>query len=82
MNGSPEDVWGNSREIEERYDVWNVTEAMVGTVPSAMAEKSSLELVAVELSSIRALVEGAVNEADESVGLDSPNSSRTDHRDH
>jgi hypothetical protein len=78
MTGSCEDVWENLQEVEERYDVWNLTEAMVGTVPSTMEEKSSLELVAVELSSLRALVEDTVKESNRSESSDSPDSSRKD----
>jgi len=57
MEGTCEDVWGNSKEVDETYDVWNLTQAMVGTVPSTMDEESSLELVAVELSRLRRLIE-------------------------
>jgi len=82
MTGSCEDVWGNSQKIEQRYEVWNLTEAMVGTVPSTMREKASLELVAVELSSMRALLEETIGESTKFKASDRSNPSENDHRDH
>lgn len=64
MEGFCEDVWGNQQSVNSTYEVWNLTEAMVGTVPSTMDEESSLELIATKLNKMRAFDERAVDNSE------------------
>ena len=68
MEGSCEDVWGNQQNVNRIYNVWNLTEAMVGTVPSTMDKASSFELIATELSRMHTSINRTMNESDESDG--------------
>lgn len=63
MVGTCEDAWENRQDVDEEYDVRNLTEAMVGTAPSTMDEAMSLESLAIDVDRIRAHLEDAEDDS-------------------
>jgi len=62
IDGMCEDIWGNRIRIEQTYDVWDLTEGFGDATPSSMAVDSSLQLLAIELSRIRRVLEHGSSE--------------------
>jgi len=62
LDGTCEDVWGNTHHINEEYQIYDLTEGTVGAVEPSMDEEESLELIAVELSRLRAVIDGFTND--------------------
>ncbi|WP_232700816.1 hypothetical protein [Halobacterium wangiae] len=57
LEGTCEDVWGNTHRINEEYQVYDLTEGTVGAIEPSMDEEASLELIAVELSRLRGTID-------------------------
>jgi hypothetical protein len=62
LEGTCEDVWGNTHHINEEYQIYDLTEGTVGAVEPSMDEAESLELIAVELSRLRAAIGESAND--------------------
>lgn len=58
LEGTCEDVWGNTHHITEEYQIYDLTEGTAGAVEPSMDKEESLEQIAVELSRLRAVIDG------------------------